>query len=453
MKNNQKGFSGLVLIGVVALIIAIGATIFLYPKKQVSKNDISSCGNLTDSFAKDQCYYGMAINNSDDSYCTKIKDINGCYQQVAIAKKDISICDKMVDSDLKNELKGACYLQIAEALKDTTICDRLTFFPSYQSVCYSKIGTANNDSSICEKITNIQGANGCYSSLASKNADVSLCNKIAPSEDKDLCIMNVSIAKKDLVLCQQIATLKYQQACYQSITGKSPTSSTSQNSASCDGITSPTDQYNCYVKTAETTKTPTVCNKMQSQDFRDNCYIKIAKDTKNPQLCAQAVAQKNKNICYYDLASLINSSKWCEKIINNEGTKNGCLLTFQVNQISQPSLNVTMDLAMATLTGQPGQIAKVTGTIKNNSSDIIYLNSMGGSLSSPDLDFDMTDLLSVIPRSFKPGDTYQGSLFGIKVGPNAEKQKSYSVNFYFIGGETDSDSQELTNQNLSITIN
>lgn len=424
-----------------------------YSAVAVAQGNSTSCNNLTDDSAKDECYSGIAKSNSDDSYCAKIKSAyteDACYQIVGIAKLDTTICDKMVDFDSKDEFKGACYLKIAEATKDATICDRLTFFANYQSACYSNVGTANSDSSVCAKITNTHDANGCYASLANKTGDVSLCSKIAPGEDKDSCLAYVSIKKKDLTLCQQIDILKYQLMCYQSITGEAPAVPPQSNSGDCGNISNPTEQYNCYVTQAESKKDPTICSKMSSQDFKDNCYTQVAKDTKNPQLCAKVVTQKNKDNCNYALAAVVKDGKWCDYIVD-QGLKNGCLLPFQVSQPSKPQLNVTMDLAMATLTGKVGETVKVTGTIENYSTDTVYLNSMGGTLTSPDLDLDTTDFFSIVPRTFKPGETYQGPLFAIVVGNNV-KPGNYFVNFYFTGGKTEMDSGDLTSQNLSITI-
>jgi len=114
-------------------------------------------------------------------------------------------------------------------------------------------------------------------------------------------------------------------------------------------------------------------------------------------------------------------------------------------------INITMDLAMANLTGKPGEIVNVTGTIQNFSRDTVYINSIGGSLGSNDLDFERTDFNTVVPHSYKAGELYKGPLFGISIDKNI-KPGTYPVNFYIIGGKNSGDSQELTNQNLQITI-
>ena len=413
----------------------------------------SQAGNTAYKPDRDNCFSGLASDTLDDSYCGKISSEytkDACYQIVGQRKNDITICDKMVAFDLKDEFKGSCYLQIARSTKDTSICDRLTFFSNYQGVCYAEMASAHEDPSICEKIATQHDKDGCYQGIANKKADASLCDKVSVTEQRDYCLAGVSVKKKDLELCQQIGTLQYQQMCYQQITGKTQTDTQTTPTGDCSSLSSPIDQYNCYVKQAEIKNNPVLCNQMQSQDFKDNCYSQVAKDTKNPKLCAQVVTQKNKDNCYYALAAAVNDGKLCDTIVD-QGLKNGCMLPFQLNQTVKPQLTVTMDLAMATLTGKAGETVKVTGTIENYSTETIYLNSMGGSLASTDLDLDTTDFFSIVPPSFKPGETYQGPLFGINIGSNI-KAGDYFVNFYFTGGTSETASEDLTNQNLSITV-
>jgi hypothetical protein len=117
-----------------------------------------------------------------------------------------------------------------------------------------------------------------------------------------------------------------------------------------------------------------------------------------------------------------------------------------------PLINVTMDLSMATLSGTSGNTVQATGTIQNFSSDTIYLNGLGSTLGAENLDFDRSYFdAGVIPHSYKSGEIYKGPLFGIVIDNNA-KPGTYPVNFYIMGGKTSTDWQELTNQNLQITV-
>ncbi len=123
-----------------------------------------------------------------------------------------------------------------------------------------------------------------------------------------------------------------------------------------------------------------------------------------------------------------------------------------VSQSSQSQLTVTMDLAMANLSVHPGESVEVTGTIENNSMDTIYLNGIGGSLGSLELTMDNIDFFTLVPSSFKPGESYAGPLFAITAS-QAAAPGNYSIHFHITGGKTAKDSQELTSQNLNLTVN
>jgi len=224
-----------------------------------------------------------------------------------------------------------------------------------------------------------------------------------------------------------------------------------KDSTNCDTISNSNDQYGCYSKQAVTKNDLTVCNKIESQDFKNRCYIDFAQLKKNPQVCSEIKDQKYKSDCYNYMAALLNDEKWCDKVVGDDLLKGGCKMPFQLREALKPAITVTMDLSMATLTGKPGQTVDVVGTIENYSGGQVYLNSMGGSLGSENLEFDMTNFFKVVPRIVKPSEIYKGPLFSISIGNNIAPG-NYFVSFYFIGGESDMDSKELIKQNLSITV-
>ncbi len=302
----------------------------------------------------------------------------------------------------------------------------------------------------CQKTSD---AGSCILSFALKQADPSICGEYFVGEKKDMCLSQVSVLKKDLATCQLVDTLQYRQICYQQITGKNLTATTSvtQNPSDCTSLTNPAEQYYCVAKQAESKNNPALCDTVTTQNFKDRCYMQVAEDTKNSQLCAKVRTPDNKDICYNALAQLTNDSKLCNQIKNNTGMKEGCLQIFELKKPQVPSLAVTMDLSMATLTGKAGQTVDVTGTIENYSGQTVYLNTMGGSLGSPDMELDTAYFFQVVPRIFKQGDIYKGTLFSVSIGSNVQPG-NYRVSFYFMGGKDISGFDQLTKQNLSITV-
>ena len=116
-----------------------------------------------------------------------------------------------------------------------------------------------------------------------------------------------------------------------------------------------------------------------------------------------------------------------------------------------PQLTVTLDPGMDSLTAKAGDSVAVSGTIQNDSSNVIYLNGIGANFSYSELVMDNSDFLNSAPKSLKPGESYQGTLFHV-FASNVALSGNYSFSFAIQGGYGASDYGRLTSQNLSITI-
>ena len=213
----------------------------------------------------------------------------------------------------------------------------------------------------------------------------------------------------------------------------------------------------CYAKQAEAQKNPAVCKQASSQDVVAYCYLQVATETNNLQLCPQIQVQSQKDSCYNYFAGANKDSTLCNKILDL-GMRQGCLMPFQ-QAVASTKLNVNLDSSI--LSGNPGDSVKVTGQIQNSTTNILYLTGMTGSVVSVvgdpsnkggDLTLDPTDFFSLVPPSFQPGQSYQGSIFSVQISSNA-KAGTYIFSYTLEGGKTEKDlTGELWSEEVSIQV-
>jgi len=112
-----------------------------------------------------------------------------------------------------------------------------------------------------------------------------------------------------------------------------------------------------------------------------------------------------------------------------------------------------VDLTLAPVSGTPGSTVTVDGTITNDTSDTVYLNSESYTLPSPFTNGDNTDFFLNAPLSLAP-DTNSGliALFTFEIEPGTSGG-SYSGNFLDIVGGGPSDFTDvLTSSGYSVTV-
>lgn len=126
------------------------------------------------------------------------------------------------------------------------------------------------------------------------------------------------------------------------------------------------------------------------------------------------------------------------------------LLIFVPTRASADSVTLTI----SSVSGTPGSTVTVDGTITNNSSDTVYLNSESYTLASGSfINGDPTDFFLNAPVSLAP-DTSSGliALFAFEIEPGTAAG-SYSGNFLDIVGGGPSDLTDvLTSSGYSVTV-
>ena len=101
--------------------------------------------------------------------------------------------------------------------------------------------------------------------------------------------------------------------------------------------------------------------------------------------------------------------------------------------------------------GLPGSTIDISGTLLNPDLNPVFLNTASGVLTSADLDFDLTNLFTIVPRSLSFGDSYAGPIFGIIVGPQAQPG-DYFGSFTIQGGVDENAFGDLATQNFQISV-
>ena len=126
-----------------------------------------------------------------------------------------------------------------------------------------------------------------------------------------------------------------------------------------------------------------------------------------------------------------------------------CLLTV----LSSSAHADSVTLALSPVSGLPGSMVTVDGTITNNGSTTIYLNSEGFTLASPSLlDGDTTDFFLDAPLSLAPGaNSGLIPLFTFDIAPGTPSGV-YPGNFLdIIGGGPSDFTDVLATSGFSVT--
>lgn len=131
------------------------------------------------------------------------------------------------------------------------------------------------------------------------------------------------------------------------------------------------------------------------------------------------------------------------------------MLIFVMSLVTLLAIPVRADginLTLSPVSGAPGTTVTVDGTITNNSSNTVYLNSESFTLSSPFINGDTTDFFVNAPLSLSP-DTNSGliALFTFQIAPGTPSG-IYPGNFLdIIGGGPSNFTDVLASSEFSVT--
>lgn len=225
------------------------------------KNEMSYCMKIKDSTKSTNCknlmYYDMAIKNTSNLYCNRIKNdeslIQNCNTNIILTtiettdqKGDTKICESLIgsdkdycmnrikksddlvalrdavewnnwwecwqisDPDLKKKCLDVIYLETAINSKNITICNKI-ISSERKTQCQSALGKMQweeylqkaiekNDITICNNIIDITTKNNCTDSLYIKKAyqekNINYCNKIIDSKQKEICTSDLNLILK-----------------------------------------------------------------------------------------------------------------------------------------------------------------------------------------------------------------------------------------------------------------
>jgi len=118
---------------------------FLYIASHTGK--ASLCERMSDGLAKDNCYWQVAVKNSDPSLCSKINlksnanySADFCYQVLANELKDITLCENVVDADAHD----ICLITRVRCEKITNVSICASFkTQKWKDSCQAEISSGN----------------------------------------------------------------------------------------------------------------------------------------------------------------------------------------------------------------------------------------------------------------------------------------------------------------------
>src|SRR3989338_963294 len=138
-----------------------------YKRNALREKDNVLCGNITDSYSKNECYVELS-KAGDEVACRLIdEEINdmhkyakhNCMTKIALEKNDIKLCESAgVDGP-------RCYEEFAALRKDIGVCDTYIkdkYDISFLGACYTRVAAAMRDRTICDKIVSSDWKASCY---------------------------------------------------------------------------------------------------------------------------------------------------------------------------------------------------------------------------------------------------------------------------------------------------
>lgn len=230
------------------------------------------------SFVSESCralplferYLCDAVENDDESLCTKSGDNNLCLLKFSIQSRDA--CSQITSKGMREGCSAIlersdarcgvltdagddqCYMIYAEESGRCSSCDRIDpTINSWKDDCYKACAVVADNFTYCSKLSTETKRDNCYLDFASQKASVAACRKIIMKMLAKLCYEKVAAAAVDPTVCDNLE---------------------------------PADRGNCYVTVFATPGlTYDSCMKMPATYDRDTCIFSVVKRTKDTTYC------------------------------------------------------------------------------------------------------------------------------------------------------------------------
>ncbi len=290
MKPEQKErIKALGLVFAVLIVIVLIISFFV-PRGE------DRCEKILLSEFKDDCYYTLAQDAGNSSFCDRIAkqfthDV--CISDVAAQQSGGAIdCDRLSSPSLKDQ----CIRSMASTTKNASYCAGLTGSLE-RDMCYDSIARGSEDPQACAGISTdymeMSCNNDIYASLAAETRNPSLCNKLVYNESLarmgliDNCIFNVAKQNNDTSLCSGIHSSVLLQQC---VTG-------TVDFTLCDSISDTDQRSSCIFSLAISTDDPNSCDRIPTPYLKDNCYYQMAAKTGDSSICSRISGENLRSVC------------------------------------------------------------------------------------------------------------------------------------------------------------
>lgn len=352
------------------------------------ESNTSFCDNITKETTRNECYYILAANSLDDSFCRMISTsdyysspkASTCYTNIAILKNDPKICKKT--GDPINE--AYCLSQVAENMQDIDTC-RLIEDESKRESCIFKVGVlrqdiafffelGKNDNNLashlasttgnifycefisspsqyqnCIKYNMGRGSDVSYSAQAVSENNTSLCYDSNykyrcffeigfKSQDRDICIgiendyyrylCNLGLKIRNFPICEDAINLGGLKGCFNDLNPP--------DLLQKELCIESKDSWNYCIQTqAERDDNPDYCL-LLPPDLQDRCLSDLAKANDNISICEDIFDFQDRSSCYLALPNSLTKAfcderpwpklrDWCySRLAEKEGSSDAC---------------------------------------------------------------------------------------------------------------------------------
>ncbi len=290
MKTEQKErikLLGLVFAVLIVLVLVIGLFI---PRGE------DRCEKLPMKEFKDDCYYTLARDTGNSSFCDRIAKQfthDACITDVAAQQPGSAIdCDRLSSPSLKDQ----CIRSMASTTKNASYCAGLAGALE-RDMCYDSVARSNDDPQACAGISTdymeMTCNNDVYTALAVETRNPSLCNKLIYNESMariglvDNCIFTVAKQNNDTALCAGIHSSVLLQQCMTGVV----------DFTVCDQMSDTDQRATCIFSLAVSTDDPSSCDRIPTPYLKDNCYYQMAAKTGDSSICSRISGENLRSAC------------------------------------------------------------------------------------------------------------------------------------------------------------
>jgi len=245
---------------------------------------------------KDRCYYNVANEEEDNSYCARIQDEDyrdECYSDVAsLTGSSAKVCGLMSTDEKKN----TCFTSLSISSNNTSYCYNCTSTEA-SDACFMAYAELKLNSSACLLISDQPTAVSCNnkvnSELAVKHRDPSYCRLIVSDSSEledyyhDQCVYSLVFEYSDTSFCNNLLNQTLRSNCLSAVASPE----------SCASEIDPNSRSICYFNLAVNEEDASYCERVDSSSLKDNCYYQIALVTGDGSLCGKIMAEGLKATC------------------------------------------------------------------------------------------------------------------------------------------------------------